>query len=161
MTSKTHDCSKCWYCLDLGYCKACSVHNIHDCSKNCYDCGWYKYCDECSVTHDCSKCTFCQENKYCWRCFRYHKRIHVPLSSGSKEVDSLINEIFEWIPFERFTNVEYLAKGGFGSIYKATWLLIRWNHGENKWKREGETDVVLKSLHNSKQITSEFINEVK
>jgi len=52
------------------------------------------------------------------------------LSSGSKEVDSLINECnnikeynsFEWIPFERFTNVEYLAKGGFGSIYKATWL---------------------------------------
>jgi len=40
-------------------------------------------------------------------------------------------------PFERFTNVEYLAKGGFGSIYKATWLdgqideRIDLNDGEN------------------------------
>jgi len=95
------------------------------------------------------------------------------VSSGNKEVDSLINEcnnidkyeVFEWIPFERFTNVEYLAKGGFGSIYKATWLdgplTGRWDHEENRFKRQGECQVVLKLLHNSKQITSEFINEVK
>ena len=94
--------------------------------------------------------------------------------SGSKEVDSLINEcnnlkndFFEWIPFERFTNVEYLAKGGFGYIYKATWLdgqidrFKGWDHKENRFKRWGEHEVVLKLLHNSKQITSEFINEVK
>ena len=65
---------------------------------------------------------------------------------------------------ERFTNVEYLAKGGFGSIYKATWLdgpLYKWDHEENRFERWAEWKVVLKSLHNSKQITSEFINEVK
>ena len=75
-----------------------------------------------SNTHDCSKCTKCQENKSCVGCFRYHRRIYVEWSSGNKDIDSLINEcnniiddndeVFEWIPFERFTNVEYLAKGG-------------------------------------------------
>jgi len=97
------------------------------------------------------------------------------VSSGNKEVDSLINECnniheyrsFEWIPFERFTNVEYLAKGGFGSIHKATWLdgplekYSRWDHEESRFVRQGECQVVLKLLHNSKKITPEFINEVK
>ena len=76
--------------------------------------------------HDCSECTHCQESNYCPPCIDCHKRIE--LSSENKDIDSLINECaeiddkFEWIPFERFTNVEYLAKGDFGSIYKASWL---------------------------------------
>ena len=130
------------------------------------------------MVHDCSKCTDCQENEYCYGCFLYHKRIYVEWSSGNKDIDSLINECnkiniykgFEWIPFERFTNVEYLAKGGFGSIYKASWLdgpidtyggwNPKWDHEQNKFKRWGEYRVVLKSLRDSKQITSEFRNEV-
>ena len=90
------------------------------------------------------KCTDCQNNYSCYGCVRYHKSIYVEWSSGNNDIDSLINEcdriagetnrLFEWIPFERFTNVEYLAKGGFGSIYKATWLdgpleyPHRWDH---------------------------------
>ncbi|CAB4380732.1 unnamed protein product [Rhizophagus irregularis] len=30
-------------------------------------------------------------------------------------------EILEWIEYDRFENVEYLTKGGFGTIYKAIW----------------------------------------
>ena len=77
--------------------------------------------------HDCSKCTRCQENNYCKECSDWRYRV-VEWSSNNKDIESLIKEctkvqrFFEWIPFERFTNVEYLAKGGFGSIYKATWL---------------------------------------
>ena len=123
-----HDCIRCAYCQYREYCVECSVHN----------------------THDCSECTNCQKNWECVACFRYHKRIYVEWSSGNKDIDSLINEcsninkyeykVFEWIPFERFTNVEYLAKGGFGSIYKASWLdgplntsiSGGWDHKENK-----------------------------
>ena len=49
MASKTHDCSECFYCRRDYYWKACSVHNVHDCSNNCFDCKYNKYCDECSV----------------------------------------------------------------------------------------------------------------
>ena len=120
------------------------------------------------TTHDCSECTRCQESNYCRPCIDYHKRIE--LSSENKDIDSLINECakindkFEWIPFERFANVKYLARGGFGTIYKAAWWdgpFFNWDHKENKFKRHGEREVVLKSLQNSKQITSEFIKEVK
>ena len=27
-----------------------------------------------------------------------------------------------WIPFDEFKNIEYLAKGGFGEVHKATWI---------------------------------------
>jgi len=28
----------------------------------------------------------------------------------------------EWIPFDEFRNIEYLDRGGFGEVYKATWM---------------------------------------
>src|SRR5439155_522418 len=30
------------------------------------------------------------------------------------------NEYIRWIPFDEFKNIEYLAKGGFGEVHKAT-----------------------------------------
>src|SRR5207248_7461013 len=27
-----------------------------------------------------------------------------------------------WIPFDEFKNIQYLAKGGFGEVHKATWI---------------------------------------
>ncbi|RHZ89403.1 hypothetical protein Glove_15g4 [Diversispora epigaea] len=48
-----------------------------------------------------------------------------------KEIDEFIQqtqlkatkcvEVIEWIPFDKFNNIEYLAKGGFGKVFKATW----------------------------------------
>ena len=26
-----------------------------------------------------------------------------------------------WIEYDKFENIEYLAEGGFGTVYKATW----------------------------------------
>ena len=31
-------------------------------------------------------------------------------------------DMIEWIPFDRLSDVEKVGKGGFGSVYKATWL---------------------------------------
>jgi len=39
----------------------------------------------------------------------------------------------EWIPYNRFTNLEYFDKGGFSTIYKAIWLdspIIYWSKNE-------------------------------
>src|SRR5205809_1026970 len=62
----------------------------------------------------------------------------------------------EWIPFENFQNVTYVAKGGFGKIYSAVWPegYIRYYDIENKkWKRYS-TRVALKSLDNSSELVS-------
>ena len=73
-------------------------------------------------------------------------------------------EVIEWIEYDRFENIEYLAKGGFGTTYKATWkdgFIQYWNSENNQWKRQGESDVALKCLHNSQDITDEFLREVR
>ncbi|UZO14625.1 uncharacterized protein OCT59_006078 [Rhizophagus irregularis] len=60
---------------------------------------------------------------------------------------SRIGPIF-WISFSQFTDVEEIAKGGYGIIYKAT------------WSSKNET-VILKRFENSKNIGKYFLNELK
>ena len=99
-------------------------------------------------------------------------------TSGNSEVDKLIQESqlnaknwdekLEWIEYDRFENIEYVAKGGFGTIYRAIWkdgYISCWNHETNQWNRENWNEyeystVALKGLNNSKDITLEFLNEV-
>ena len=74
----------------------------------------------------------------------------------------------EWIEYDRFENIEYITKGGFGKVYKANWkdgFITKWDYETNQWKRSvdiyyEDTPVALKSLNNSKDITLEFLNEV-
>ncbi|CAB4434991.1 unnamed protein product [Rhizophagus irregularis] len=79
-------------------------------------------------------------------------------------------EILEWIEYDRFENVEYLAKGGFGTIYKAIWkdgYMEKWDSENNQWMRNEQWmshenfPVILKCLHNSQDITSEFLREIE
>ena len=49
-----------------------------------------------------------------------------------------------WIPFDGFKNIEYLAKGGFGEVHKATWI----NDDYDEMEYDGE-DVVLKRIYNN------------
>jgi hypothetical protein len=53
----------------------------------------------------------------------------------------------EWIPFNEFRNIEYLAKGCFGEVYKAIWI---------KYK-----DIVLKRLYNSSNKIFDILEMVK
>ena len=99
-------------------------------------------------------------------------------TSGNHDIDELIQrtqlkakneqEILEWIEYDRFENIEYLAKGGFGTTYKATWkdgYIEYWDSENNRWERENYNGdglpVALKCLHNSQDITVEFLNEVR
>ena len=98
-------------------------------------------------------------------------------TSGNHDIDELIQqtqlkptnhtEVIEWIEYDRFENIEYLAKGGFGTTYKATWKdgpisIYGWDFENNQWKRDKyfRNQVALKSLHNSQDITAEFLKEV-
>ncbi|GBC20346.2 kinase-like domain-containing protein [Rhizophagus irregularis DAOM 181602=DAOM 197198] len=93
-------------------------------------------------------------------------------TSGNHDVDEFIQKaqlktkdkehIVEWIEYDKFEDVEYLAKGGFGTTFKAVWKdgPIR-NCDDNQWNRDGKTKVALKCLHNSQGITAEFLKEVE
>ena len=69
-------------------------------------------------------------------------------TSGNSDVDKLIQqsqlnakkyeEVIEWIEYDRFKNIEYITKGGFGKVYKAVWKdgpINYWDYETNKWKR--------------------------
>ena len=53
-----------------------------------------------------------------------------------------------WIPFDEFKNIEYLAKGGFGEVHKATWI-------------DGHRKVILERIHNSNDKIVDILKEVK
>ena len=100
-------------------------------------------------------------------------------TSGNHIVDKFIqkiqlkakdeDEVIEWIEYDRFENIEYLAKGGFGTTFKAIWKdgpIEKLDPEKNQWISEKNYmdlpnfPVVLKSLHNSQNITADFLNEV-
>ena len=94
-------------------------------------------------------------------------------TSGNKDIDELIQHsqlhatyfgnCLEWIPFENFQNVTYIAKGGFGKIYSAEWpegYIWYWSIKKQKWKRDKTDKFALKSLDNSSDINADFLNEV-
>ena len=60
-----------------------------------------------------------------------------------------------------------MAKGGFGTTYKAIWkdgCIVYWDYkNENSQFIRSEKDypVALKCLHNSQDITVEFLREVR
>ncbi len=59
------------------------------------------------------------------------------------------DDYIQWIPFDKFKNIEYLAKGGFGEVHEATWI------NRNR-------EVVLERIHNSSdKIVDIFLKEVK
>ena len=93
--------------------------------------------------------------------------------SGNDFIDKFIQEsqlnaqnksqVLEWIPYNKFKNIEYFDKGGFSIIYKAIWLdgpIYFWSENEKNWIRFSEKIVAIKSLDKSSNLNEEFLNEV-
>ena len=110
-------------------------------------------------------------------CYAIHfQRNFKNWTSGNNDIDKFIqdtqlsvhtnSEIYkalEWIPYDRFYDIKYIAKGGFGKIYRANWIdgqIYGWDDENENWKRYGQKIVALKSLNNSKNVILEFMNEV-
>ncbi|GBC18820.2 kinase-like domain-containing protein [Rhizophagus irregularis DAOM 181602=DAOM 197198] len=78
--------------------------------------------------------------------------------------DNIVEEALEWIPYNRFYDIEYIAKGGFGKVYRANWIdgpIKEWDLENENWKRGRQNKfVALKILDNSKNVTLEFMNEI-
>ena len=93
-------------------------------------------------------------------------------TSGNKEIDEFIQkfqlnatckeEVLEWIPYEKFRDIKYLTKGGFGTVHRAFWIdghIEYWDIDQNKWDRYN-VNIVLKFLNDSQNLTTDFLQEV-
>ncbi|EXX74210.1 Ypk2p [Rhizophagus irregularis DAOM 197198w] len=80
-------------------------------------------------------------------------------------VKGSIRRIFEFVPYDQFKNIEFIAEGGFSKIYKAIWvdgpIDEYYDSRSNTIVRNNNYTVVLKKLNNSKNITSKELNEFK
>jgi hypothetical protein len=125
-------------------------------------------------------CIECKQpkNNYYWCRICTFQQNFKNWTSGNHDIDEFIQkaqlkakinrEVLEWVEYDRFENVEYLAKGGFGITYKAIWkdgYIYQWDSENNQFTRRKNDEkghlVALKCLHNSKYITVEFLREVR
>ncbi|EXX57726.1 Mkk2p [Rhizophagus irregularis DAOM 197198w] len=128
----------------------------NDC--NCKECGeiytvkWEKWCKPCQING-------LKQNFVNW-------------TSGNEKIDSFIQKtqlkinyyydiIVEWIPYDQFDNIKEIGKGGFATVYSAIWKdgPLKYDNYKRKHNRTSNKKVALKCLHNSQNITNEFLNE--
>ncbi|RGB43387.1 hypothetical protein C1646_809390 [Rhizophagus diaphanus] len=70
------------------------------------------------------------------------------------------SQIIEWIEYDKFKDVEYLTKGDLELLLKQVWKDGPWKlNDDSQLERKGETKVALKCLHNSQDITADFLKE--
>ncbi|GES77242.1 kinase-like domain-containing protein [Rhizophagus clarus] len=124
---------------------------------------WNKICGECNYI-------VCNTSRF--------ELNFINWTSGNNDIDKFIQDVqllahsnyevfkkaLEWIPYSKFYDIEYIARGGFGEVYRARWIdgyIDQWNNKQQNWKRKGQNMfVALKSLNNSKNVTLEFMNEI-
>ncbi|RHZ58761.1 hypothetical protein Glove_368g22 [Diversispora epigaea] len=115
-----------------------------------------------NTCQNCGEVTYIDIKKLCQQCY----------TSGNKNIDNFIKHTqisglrlslkeyrlkpklqpylyLEWVPFNNFSDIEYIAAGGFSKFFKATLNL-------NGQKRH----IVLKVLNYSKNVDTKFLNEI-
>ncbi|GBB96585.1 hypothetical protein RclHR1_02790008 [Rhizophagus clarus] len=131
----------------------------------------YKKCNECNKRRKPSD----ENQQICHICYNMKKIFNS--SSGNKIIDDFIRDTqtnlvkggtkLEFVPYDQFENIEFIAEGGFSKIYKATWIdgpisQVMWYRPKlDNIIRQPNFTVVLKKLNNSKNITSKELNELK
>src|SRR5437868_723436 len=96
-------------------------------------------CNECHQTRKCDEI-----HQLCGKCY---KAKTVFISSGNKVIDDFIMHTLtnrnsksmkmQFIPYDRFKDVKFIAEGGFSKIYKATWIdgpIFSGNVDKHKYK---------------------------
>ncbi|CAG8552261.1 11122_t:CDS:2, partial [Racocetra fulgida] len=97
-------------------------------------------------------------------------------TSGNREIDTFIREsqtlsttlhhCLLWIPFDQFSDIKEVARGGFNTVCSATWdgnridLLYTIENSPVWVHRNCTTKVALKHLKNSQNIDSSVLNKL-
>jgi len=122
-------------------------------------------CKEClKINEDLDGCLSCNPKRF--------QRDFDKWTSGNEVIDKLIQDnqlsvrrhgLLEWIPYDKFTNIKYIAEGGFAKVYSAIWIdgqIKKWSRLSNSWRRNGSLTIALKVLNNSENVSEDFLNEV-
>ena len=94
-------------------------------------------------------------------------------TSGNEKIDNFIQEmqlkidfafdiVFEWIPYNQFSDIKEINKGSFATVYLAIWKNgpLKYNKIYSKYIRISDYKVVLKCLDNSQNKINEFLIKV-
>jgi hypothetical protein len=124
---------------------------------------------------DCIECGYPRTSySWCQNCesFRFEKQFP-HWTSGNIDIDDFIrksqkqaqtdHDYMEWIPYDNFTDIEYITSGGYGDVFSAIWQegpRWAWDENDQMRVRTGPRNVALKILDNSQNITTDFLNEV-
>jgi hypothetical protein len=79
------------------------------------------------------------------------------------KINSPWDIVFEWIPYNQFSDIKEIGRDGFATVYSAIWKdgqLIYDENTEVFVKTSPNQKIALKCLHNSQNINNEFLNEV-
>jgi len=74
-------------------------------------------------------------------------------------------QFIEWIEYINLANIEFVAHGGFGSVYRAVWkdgpITAEGPFSRfGEYRRFGNFEVAIKKFRNVIQVNLEFLNEV-
>jgi hypothetical protein len=96
-------------------------------------------------------------------------------TSGNDDIDEFIKDtiynaeygsrFLEWVPFDRFEDIEQIGEGGFAKVYSAMWIdgeakYIKQDDGSWKKEEPEPLKIALKKLNDSQNILTEYLNEV-
>ncbi|RGB42749.1 kinase-like domain-containing protein [Rhizophagus diaphanus] len=147
---------KCFYCF---YCK--KKNPLDESHKIRYKCS----CDSCSNNKELANH---EVILICNKCYNAKTQF---TPSGNGVIDKFIMETLdkvhgemEFVSYNKFKNLEFIAEGGFSKIYKAIWEngpITSWNREKFKYNRQANKTIALKELNNSKDINSKELNEIK
>ena len=65
-------------------------------------------------------------------------------------------KLIEWIEYSNLENIELIAHGGFGSVYKAIWKdgpIMDLDFNKSKWRRENKKEVAVKKFQNATNVS--------
>ncbi|CAB4407339.1 unnamed protein product [Rhizophagus irregularis] len=159
-------------------CEKC-IQEINKRDYNCKDCYNKETDPNEKIRMRLGSCKEChQVNKYSFGCLscivKHFKKDFDKWTSGNEAIDKLIlenqlsfnnyNDLLEWIPYNKFESIKYIAEGGFAKVYSAEWIdgrIKRWNPLSNSWERSGKIKIALKILNDSENISENFLNEIK
>jgi hypothetical protein len=78
------------------------------------------------------------------------------------KIDVPYDIVFEWIPYNQFSDINEIEKSDSATVYLAMWEdgPLNYDFVKYEYTRSQNTKVVLKYLHDSQNITNELLNKV-
>src|SRR5436305_1309790 len=169
---KLEKCEKCYqirdYINEFNECDSCEKCKRCKNQKRDY-LNNFEICDSCCKQMERMTPSIFKPNFKFEKCERCYQRedylnefqfcISCCILSENKIIDDFIKYAsgkIEYVYFDKFQNIKFVAEGGFSKVYRATWIDCSKCYSSN-----GILTVALKELNNSKNITSKGLNEVK